>query len=495
MEKQVSMVRVDEENPSILKIQDRCIKCGMCATVCSEYVSVHNKYDYNKTQKPICVNCGQCVKTCPVDALVVKNEYKKVKEVLKDKSKVVIVSTSPSVRVALGEAFGMPFGTFVEDKMVGVLKQLGFSYVLDTNFSADLTICEEANELVKRIQNGGKLPQFTSCCPSWIKFAELFYPEILPNISTCKRPIGMQGPVIKTYFAKKKGIDPSSIVNVALTPCVAKKMEIRRKEFNSASKFNGLSEAQDMDYCITCTELAEWIKEEGIDFNNVEGAKFDNLLGSASGAGVIFGNSGGVMEAAVRTAYNYLTGKNPSDLLLKFNPVRGLDGIKEAEVEVGGIKLRLCAIYGLQNARTVLEQLKDGVKTYDFIEIMTCPGGCIGGGGQPKQRDHEVDAQKARIKSLYKRDDELSVRSSHENKEVIDLYREFLGERGGEIAEKLLHTVYFDKSKELDVTKEVKQKMVKYRCTICGEVFELPEGQEPVCPVCFVGKDLLEVIG
>lgn len=492
MEEQKVRVIIDVDNPSIKRIEEKCIKCGQCTKVCNEFLSVNNHYDITKSGKSICVNCGQCIKCCPMDSLIVKEEYKRLKELMKDKDKIFIISTSPSVRVALGEEFGLPLGSFVQDKMVGVLKQLGFNFVFDTNFSADLTICEEATELIKRIQSGKNLPQFTSCCPAWIKFAEIFYPEILPNISSCKSPIGMQGPMIKTYFAKKMGIDPTKIVNVALTPCVAKKMEIKRKEFNSASKFNQNSEYPDMDYCITTTELARWIKEENINFNDVKSAEFDSLLGQASGAGVIFGNSGGVMEAAVRTAYTYLTGKAPDSLLLNYTPVRGIDEIKETQIEVNGIKLCLCVVYGLKNARMVLDQIKNG-KKYDFVEIMTCPGGCIGGGGQPKHLGEEIEAQKARIKSLYDRDSQMKLRESHNNPEIIALYKEFLGERGSEVAEKLLHTTYFDKSEQLNKG-EKNMKTVKYRCKVCGEVFEVPVGTEPVCPVCHVGKEQLELI-
>lgn len=495
MNEQSYRVVVSKDNPSIERIEDRCIKCGLCAGVCSDYISVHNNYDIDKTINPICVNCGQCVKACPTNALVVKEEYKKVKEVLKDKNKVVIISTSPSVRVALGEAFGMAYGSFVQDKMVGALKQLGFNYVLDTNFGADLTICEEATELIERIVSGGKLPQFTSCCPAWIKFAEIYYPEILPNISSCKSPIGMQGPIIKTYFAKKMGIDPKNIVNVALTPCVAKKMEIKRNEMSDACKFNQDGEYMDMDYCITTTELATWLKEEGIDFDNIQPSEFDSLLGQASGAGVIFGNTGGVMEAAVRTAYTYLTHKEPGELLLNYEPVRGMQEIRQAQVKINDLTLNLCVVYGLKNARIVLDQIKNGVK-YDFVEIMTCPGGCIGGGGQPKHIGNETLAQQKRIKSLYERDKGMTLRTSHTNTEIIQLYDEFLGERGSKVAKQLLHTVYSDKSQLLnDDDKSKKEvKKVKYRCLVCGAIFEVPVGEEPVCPQCLVGKEMLEII-
>ncbi len=487
-------VAIDESNPSIKRIENKCIKCGQCASVCSEYISVNNHYNVNQTGKPICVNCGQCIKVCPVDSIVGKEEYLEVEQHIQDTDKIVIVSTSPSVRVGLGEEFGLPFGSFVEGKMVALLKKLGFKYVLDTNFAADLTICEEATELIERIKNKDKLPQFTSCCPSWIKFAETFYPEMLPNISTCKSPIGMQGPIIKTYFANKMGIDPSRIINVALTPCVAKKMEIRRSEMNISASINKVEDMRDMDYVITTTELATWAKSKNIDFNNLPEESFDKFMGEASGAGVIFGNTGGVMEAAVRTAYSYLTNKSPADLTLNFVQVRGLEGIKEANVEVNGLTLKLAVVYGLKNARTLIEKVRAGEK-YDFVEIMTCPGGCIGGGGQPKHLTEEVEAQKARIKALYSRDKQLQVRVSHENPEIIALYKDYLIKPHSELAVKLLHTTYEDKSGDLTFKGGRKMKMVKYQCKICGEIFEVEEGKEVICPKCKAKGDFNVKIG
>ena len=368
---QMIRVAIDENNPSVARIEEKCIKCGQCARVCNDFVSVNNNYDLASTcGKSICVNCGQCIKVCPTSSLVVKQEYKTIKKIIENKNKIVIVSTSPSVRVGLGEEFGLPFGSFVQGKMVALLKKLGFNYVLDTNFSADLTICEEASELIERIKNNDSLPQFTSCCPAWIKFAETFYPEILPNISTCKSPIGMQGPIIKTYFANKMGINPKDIVNVALTPCVAKKFEIRRNEMNISAKINNSKNMRDMDYCITTMELAKWSKEKGISLNDLPEENFDDLMGMASGAGVIFGNTGGVMEAAVRTAYSYITKKEPNELLLNLQPVRGYEGIREAEIDINGIKVKVAVVYGLANARVIIDKVKNGEK-YDFIEIMT----------------------------------------------------------------------------------------------------------------------------
>ena len=305
-------VPIEKDNPSIMRHEDKCIKCGMCKNVCTEYIGVHGTYSFEDTgNKAICINCGQCANSCPTGSITEKYEYQDVRRLVKEKRGTVIVSTSPSVRVAIGEEFGLPPGTFTEGKMVALLKKLGVDYVLDTNFSADLTICEEASELIDRIQNGGVLPQFTSCCPSWVKYVETYMPDKIPNLSSAKSPIGMQGPTIKTYFASRMGLDPEKIINVALTPCTAKKMEIRRSEMNSAGKYLGKPDMRDMDHVITTRELALWAKEEGVDFISLSDMPFDSPLGEASGAGVIFGNTGGVMEAALRTATYLLTGKNP----------------------------------------------------------------------------------------------------------------------------------------------------------------------------------------
>ena len=493
-------VAIDKNNPSIKRIEDKCIKCGQCAKVCNDYISVNNNYSLKNTcGEAICVNCGQCIKVCPANSIVVKEEYKEVEKALSDPNKIVIVSTSPSVRVALGEEFGLPYGSFVQGKMVALLRKLGFNYVLDTNFSADLTICEEAAELIQRITKKDKpLPQFTSCCPAWIKFAETYYPEILPNISTCKSPIGMHAPLVKTYFAKKLGIDPTKIVNVALTPCVAKKFEIRREEMNISAKICGDASLRDMDYCITTVELAKWAKEKNISLQELDDANFDDIMGEASGAGVIFGNTGGVMEAAVRTAYSYITKKEPSDLFLNLQPVRGYDGIKEAVVDIDGIEVKVAVVFGLANARVIIDKIKKGQK-YDFVEIMTCPGGCIGGGGQPKHFDDDITAQKARIDALYKRDNSMKLRLSHKNPQIETLYKEFLKEPNSELAVELLHTLYTDRSGDLNKINKEKNmksiKLLKYKCKICGKEFEVEEGEEAICPVCFEKGSALEVIG
>lgn len=299
-------VPIEPGNPSIQRHEDKCIKCGQCRQVCTKDIGVAGTYDLGKTGDiPICIHCGQCANVCPVESITEVYEYGQVREAIKAEDKIVIFSTSPSVRAALGEEFGMEEGSFVQEQMVALIRRLGADYVLDTNFAADLTIMEEASELVERVTKANKpLPQFTSCCPAWVKFVETYYPDMRNHISTAKSPIGMQGPTIKTYFAKKMGIDPEKIVNVAVTPCTAKKFEIRREEMNAASRYLGIDGMRDMDYVITTRELAKWAREEAVDFISLEGSDYDDFMGEASGAGVIFGNTGGVMEAAVRTAYH-----------------------------------------------------------------------------------------------------------------------------------------------------------------------------------------------
>ena len=475
-------VPIELDNPSIMRDEEKCIKCGMCKNVCTEKIGVHGTYSFEDTgNKAICINCGQCANVCPTGSITEKYEYQNVRRAIKEKRGTVIVSTSPSVRVAIGEEFGLPPGTFTQGKMVALLKKLGVDYVLDTNFSADLTICEEASELLDRIQNGGILPQFTSCCPAWVKYVETYMPEMIPNLSSAKSPIGMQGPTIKTYFASRMGLDPEKIINVALTPCTAKKMEIRRSEMNAAGKYLGKPDMRDMDNVITTRELALWAKEEGIDFNALPDMPFDSPLGEASGAGVIFGNTGGVMEAALRTAIFYLTGKNPENVELK--EVRGYEGIREKEIKVGDTTLRVAVIYGTANAKRFVEDMKKSGKVYHAVEVMTCPGGCIGGGGQPKDFSKDPDeVRKARISSIYSRDGEMKQRLSHENKEIVELYSSFYGKPLSPLAERMLHTAYMDRSGDL---KQGDKKMAKWKCKVCGYVYEGDELPEDfTCPVC-----------
>ena len=477
-------VPIELDNVSIVRDEAKCIKCGKCRDVCKLDINVLGRYNFDMTGgKAICVNCGQCANVCPVDSISERCEYELVAEAIKDPDKIVIVSTSPSVRVGLGEEFGMADGSFVEGKMVALLRALGVDYVLDTNFAADLTIVEEASELIDRITNNKVLPQFTSCCPAWIKYVETFYPEMIPNISSAKSPIGMQGPTIKTYFAKKKNIDPRKIVNVALTPCTAKKFEIKRDEMDAAAKYLGIDGMRDMDIVITTRELAKWAKAENIDFNSLKDSQYDSLMSEASGAGVIFGNTGGVMEAACRTAYEFITKESAPDVLLNLEPVRGYEGIREASLNIGGLDVNVAVCYGLTNASKLIDLIKNGDKKYHFVEVMTCPGGCIGGGGQPKDVSKDADSvRKARIASLYKKDSEMKVRKSHENSEIKKVYEEFYDHPLSELAEKMLHTFYSDRSEDL---KKGEKKMSKWKCKVCGYVYEgdeLPE--DYVCPLC-----------
>lgn len=479
-------VPIEADNPSIVRNEDKCIQCGMCKNVCTQDIGVHGTYTLEQTDgEAVCIHCGQCANVCPVNSITEKYEYKDIEAAVKDPDKIVIVSTSPSVRAALGEAFGMQDGTFVEGKMVALLRKLGVNYVLDTNFAADLTIVEEASELIERItKKTAPLPQFTSCCPAWVKFTEMYYPELLPNLSTAKSPIGMQGPTIKTYFAKKMGLDPEKIVNVALTPCAAKKYEIRRAEMHSASDYYGGLDIKDMDFVLTTRELALWAKEQDIDFVGLQDSSYDDIMGQASGAGVIFGNTGGVMEAALRTAYEYITGEEAPQLLYQLEPVRGFEGIREATLKIKDMEVNVAVVYGTANARKMIERVKQGGKQYHFIEVMTCPGGCIGGGGQPKDIMKDADqVRKARIASLYKRDEEMTLRKSHENPSIKQIYEEFYGEPLSEMAEKMLHTYYDDKSNIFK--RKGEKRMAQWKCKVCGYIYEgeeLPE--DYTCPIC-----------
>lgn len=445
-------VPIEADNPSVMRHEELCIKCGQCRTVCMESIGVAGYYDLLKTgDTAICIHCGQCANVCPPNCITEVPEWQDVKAAVADPDKIVIFSTSPSVRVALGEEFGMAEGSFVQDKMVSLLRALGGDYVLDTNFAADLTIMEEASELIRRLNsNHIPIPQLTSCCPAWVKFVETYYPEFKENLSTSKSPIGMQGPTIKTYFAKQENLDPGKIVNVAVTPCTAKKFEIRREEMCDAGKQLGIEGMRDMDYVITTRELAEWARSEGVDFEALEPSEYDRLMGNGSGAGVIFGNTGGVMEAAIRTAYAVLTGEPVPDNLYDLQDVRGLSGTKEASLTINGIKLDIAVVYGTANARRLLDSIKRGEKFYQFIEVMTCPGGCIGGGGQPKDKKFLGDElRQKRIDGLYTRDRQMKLRLSHENPEIREIYEKFYGKPLSPLAEEMLHTSYIDRSSDL----------------------------------------------
>lgn len=479
-------VPIEADNPSILRREDLCIKCGMCKQVCTQLMGVHGTYTFAQTGgRAVCINCGQCANVCPTDSIMERDETAQVRQAIADPDQIVIVSTSPSVRVALGEEFGLEPGTFVEGKMVALLRALGADYVLDTNFAADLTIVEEASELVRRItQKDMPLPQFTSCCPGWISFAETYYPQLRPNLSTAKSPIGMQGPTIKTYFAQKMGLDPRKIVNVALTPCTAKKYEIRREEMHAAADHLGIPGMRDMDQVITTRELARWAREAEIDFAALEDSPYDSIMGRSSGAGVLFGNTGGVMEAALRTAYEYLTGQEAPASFFALSPVRGYDNIREASVQIGEQEVRVAVVYGTANARTLIQRMQEGDATYHFVEVMACPGGCIGGGGQPK--DPLKDAQQTRqrrMEGLYRRDSGMQVRKSHENPDIQAVYQQFYHHPLSELAENMLHTTYQDRSGLLK--SKGGSSMSKWVCKVCGYVYEGEElPADFICPLC-----------
>lgn len=414
--------------------------CGHCLAACAESIGPARRWLDGAPFS--CINCGQCVAVCPEQALVVKPQIEQVKAAIRDPQKIVVFSTSPSVRVALGDAFGFPPGAFVEGEMVSALRALGADYVFDVTFSADLTILEEGTELLRRVLSGdGVLPQFTSCCPAWVKYVETFHPELIPHISTAKSPISMQGAAIKTYLAQKKGLDPRRIVSVAVAPCTAKKFEITRPEFDSAGRALGIPGLRDNDYVLTTREISQWMQEDGLALDRLFASDFDGPMGRGSGAGVIFGNTGGVMEAALRMAYSALTGEDPGGPLLRFEPVRGLSDFKHAEVTVADKTIRVAVVYGTEAAERYLPDLMQ----YHFVEVMTCPGGCISGAGQPIRNVTPVEdsLREARIASLYQADQEGGMKASLDNPEIQAVYRDFLTAPMGELSEQLLHTSYY----------------------------------------------------
>lgn len=442
MEKRKNSISVSESNPAIIKDNKKCVECGHCRAVCAEEINVAGRAIPGREGEKFCIHCGQCAAACPEEAIRVKSETEYVKEAVKDPDKIVIFSTSPSVRVGIGDEFLERPGVFSEGKMVSALRSLGADYVLDVTFSADLTIMEEGSELIQRIVQKGVLPQFTSCCPAWVKYVETYHPDMIPHLSSAKSPIGMQGALIKTYFAAIHQLDPTKIIHVAVTPCTAKKFEIRRPELADAGAYLGIDEMRDNDHVITTKELVAWMKEENVEFQKLPEGRFDPILGKGSGAGVIFGNTGGVTEAALRMAYECLTGESPTSQLLHFEAVRGLKGIKEATVDINGLEIRTAVVYGTANAEELLTGGK--LDKYHFVEVMTCPGGCISGAGQPQR--HEIPPtnriRTSRMNSMYQEDAAMTLRNSMDNPEIGKIYREFLGEPLGERSEKLLHTTY-----------------------------------------------------
>ncbi len=454
---------IDQFSPSIIKDDSKCIRCQRCVRTCAELqgvnaLTVAYKGDEMKIASffekamndVVCTNCGQCVNHCPTGALVERNYIEEVWDAISDPEKHVVVQTAPAVRVGLGEEMGMEVGTRVTGKMVSALKRLGINAVLDTDFTADLTIIEEGTELLNRLKkvlkDGDatiKLPMATSCSPGWIKYIEHMYPEFLEHLSSCKSPQQMFGALVKTYYAKARKIDPENIVSVSIMPCTAKKFEANRPEMHDSGY-------RDVDYVLTTRELGIMIKQAGIDFKKLPDEKFDRLMGESTGAGVIFGATGGVMEAALRTAYELVTGREVPFENLNITPVRGIEGVREATIKIeaplaewaflDGVELRCAVAHGLVNARKVMDDVKNGTSQYHFIEVMACPGGCLGGGGQPIPTNPEI--REKRMEAIYAEDSGMPLRKSHENPEVLKIYQDFLGEPLGLKSHHLLHTKY-----------------------------------------------------
>jgi len=441
---------IDDLSPSIVRDASKCIMCKRCVATCKNiqqisaidvagrgfksHISTTNEASLNDVN---CTFCGQCIQACPVGALKEKDETKNVFRKLRDKDTYVVVQTAPAVRVALGEEFGMPIGTNVEGKMVTALKMLGFDKVFDTNTGADLTIMEEANEFIERFKENKEIPMITSCSPGWIRYIELNYPELLGHLSSCKSPHQMFGAILKSYYAEKHGIDPKKMYVVSVMPCVAKKFEKTREQM-----------PDDVDAVITTRELARMIKQANIEFTGLEDSKFDDPMGEATGAAAIFGTTGGVMEAALRTAYETVAGKELKEV--DFEDVRGKKGIKKATVDLNGTELKVVVAHGLSNAKKILDEIKEGKADYQFVEIMACPGGCVMGGGQPIKSSKvraEVDVRKLRADALYTIDEKSTIRKSHENPAIKKLYKEFLEKPGSHKSHELLHTTYVAREK------------------------------------------------
>ena len=445
-EEKLLSLPIDNSSPAIVRNPNICILCGRCVAMCNEQSVGAINYAYrsintviipafmDEINNTVCSTCGQCTLVCPTGAIREKEDIDRVMEALNDKDKHVIIQTAPSIRASLGELFGLPPGTLVTGKMVTALKLLGFDMVFDTDLGADLTTFEEAHELWHRINNNGVLPMTTSCCPAWIKFMEHFYPDLAPHVSTCKSPHEMFGAIAKSYYAKLRGIDPSRIVVVSAMPCTAKKFEAQRQELTNDGYRN-------VDYVLTTREIARMIKEKGIDFNSLEESEFDKPLGISSGAGAIYGATGGVTESVLRTLA-WIAGEELGKI--EYREVRGMEGVRETEINIKDKKIKICIVHGLGNARKIMEKVRNKQVEYHFIEVMACPGGCIGGGGQPKSND--INILRKRAMALYTQDKKLKIRKAHENPIVRRIYDEFLEKPLSEKAHKYLHTSYIDRT-------------------------------------------------
>ncbi|OPY61539.1 MAG: NADP-reducing hydrogenase subunit HndC [Pelotomaculum sp. PtaU1.Bin065] len=429
---------------SLVRDPDKCILCRRCVSVCEKVQTVSAIAPQGRGFDTViapgvdmglagsnCVNCGQCVLVCPTGALYERDQTEEVWAALADPQKHVVVQTAPAVRVAIGEIFGMEPGSVATGQMVAAIRKLGFDKVFDTDFTADLTIMEEGSELLERVKTGGTLPLITSCSPGWVKFIEHFYPTLLPHVSTCKSPQQMFGALAKTFYAEKAGVDPADIFSVSIMPCTAKKFEAQRPEMNASGY-------QDVDVVLTTRELGRMFKQAGINFNELPEENYDDPLGISTGAAVIFGATGGVMEAALRTVYEIVTGNTLASV--DFIDVRGMEGVKEATVKVGDLDVKVAVAHGLGNARKLLDALQAGEANYHFIEIMCCPGGCIGGGGQPIPTNYEI--RQKRIDGIYTADEAMVLRKSHENPAIQQLYKEYLEKPLGHKSHELLHTKY-----------------------------------------------------